>query len=177
MPDEKKIDEKAAKTESSPLIRRILLLSMFILIPVVLAVATVYFVLNPMMAPPADSTDEEVVDVIPPTAMTVEFDEVQATVRTEGPDEAAPVLVYKIAMAVSDPATAAVIEAKKAWFSSMLGKLHRNRTRSELNDPYVEETILKQAKQEANLLLKKLDPGVKHEVLEVMHLKYAIFDM
>ncbi len=177
MADEKKADENVAKAESSPLIRKIVLLGMFILIPAILALATARFVLIPMMAPPADSPPEEVVDVIPPLAMTVEFDEVQATVRTENPDEAAPVLVYKIAMAVSDPATAALIEAKKAWFSSMLGKLHRNRTRSELNDPYIEETILKQAKQEANLLLKKLDPGAKHEVLEVMHLKYAIFDM
>ena len=69
-------------------------------------------------------------------------------------------------------------KTKKPFFSSILLRLHSNRTKTELNDPRVKESILRQAKQEANALLKKLFPENKEaKIVDVLHVKYTIFDI
>ena len=69
-------------------------------------------------------------------------------------------------------------KSRKPFFSSILLKLHSNRTKTEMNDPRVKESILRQAKQECNAIMKKLFPEDEHaEVLDVLHIKYTIFEI
>ena len=157
--------------------RTALIVAAVIMIPAALGLTTFLYVLRPLLAQEAAPAVEEYRDIIPPGVVMVDFEEAQATVLMEDPAMAAPLLMYRVSMAVSSPMARALIEEKKSWFSAMLSKLHRNRTRTELNDPFVQDNILRQAKQEANLLLKKLSPGSNFEVIDVMYTKYAIIDL
>jgi len=64
-------------------------------------------------------------------------------------------------------------------FVAILVELHDSRTKAELNDPVVKESILRQAKQEANALLKRVqekeDPTV--EIIEVMYTEYTVIEL
>lgn len=184
MADAKKADNKDKEKEEKPakgsssLVRTMVVIGISVLGPAVLALGLFTFVLHPMLVDaPVEEKKEEVEEEFPKEAKTIQFDEVQATVLTNNADGPAPLLLYQVAMACSDELTLKVVEEKKAWFSSMINKLHRNRTRTELNDPAVQEAILRQAKQEANLLLKKLDPECAGQILEVMHIKYTLVDL
>ncbi len=157
--------------------RTLLIAAVVIVIPAALGLSTFLFVLRPLLVQDVSPPVNEQIEVIPPGVVMVDFEESQATVLTEDPAVAAPLLMYRVSMAVSSPTARALIEEKKSWFSAMLSKLHRNRTRAELNDPFVQDNILRQARQEANLLLKKLAPGSNFEVIDVMYTKYAIIDL
>ena len=169
--------EPKDKKASNAMVGTAVRLGLIILVPAVLALLLFFFLVKPMLAPTDLSAPADQVDTIPATAVTITFDETQATVLTDNAAGPAPLLVYQVAMACSDSPTMATIEGKKAWFTSMVNRLHRNRSRAELNDPTVQEAILRQARQEANQLLKRLAPGASGEVIEVMHLKYTIVDL
>jgi len=176
MPDpQETVPQQAGGGRSLP--RTLLIAAIVIIVPAALGLTTFLFVLRPLLAQNTPPIVREQLDVIPPGVVLVDFEETQATVLTEDSTMAAPLLMYRVSMAVSSPAARALIEEKKSWFSAMLSKLHRNRTRAELNDPFVQDNILRQAKQEANLLLKKLAPGSNFEVIDVMYTKYAIIDL
>jgi len=176
MADAQPPDQKEAKGSSS-IVRTIVVLGITILVPAITALVLFLFVIKPMLAPKEPVQVQEPTDTIPVAAVTIEFDETQVTVLTDNAAGPAPLLVYQVAMACSDAETMAVVEAKKTWFSAMLNRLHRNKTRSELNDPAIQEAILRQSKQEANELLKKLAPETKGQIIEVMYLKYTIVDL
>lgn len=169
----------AQDTKKSSLMSWIVMGGLVLLVPLVLALLVFQFVLRPMLgsdaaiAPAAPVVD----NVYPVGAMALEFAEVQAAVLPDEPDLAAPVLLYRVAFVCVDAPTHALITAEQVYFTAMLDKLHRNRTRSELNDPQVQETILKQARQEANTLLKRLAPTGKHEVIEVLYVKFGMIDL
>ncbi len=197
MADAKKTEEKEAPApkQSSSLVKYILLAAVMVLVPAGIAVALVLFVVQPRLAAPAEKTKhaetmEE--EAFPAEAFTVDFDEAQANVMTENPNAPAPILTFAVSMVMTGgkagesggghgggggDARVKLIKDKQSFFTALLGKLHRNRTRKELNDPQVQESILKQAKQEANVILKKLYPEQNIQVIEVMYTKYAIFDL
>ncbi len=197
MADAKKAEEKEAPApkQSSSLVKYILLAAVMVLVPAGIAVALVLFVVQPRLAAPAEKakpaeTMED--EAFPAEAFTVDFDEAQANVMTENPNGPSPILTYAVSMVMTGgkagegggghgggggDARVKLIKDKQSFFTALLGKLHRNRTRKELNDPQVQESILKQAKQEANVILKKLYPEQNIQVIEVMYTKYAIFDL
>jgi flagellar basal body-associated protein FliL len=163
---------------SSPLIRNIVTVGLMILVPAILALATFRFIVMPILSDaPASPASGDVFDPIPAAHVTVDFDEDQATVLMSDPDAASPLLLYQISMAVDNENTRLLIEQRKSWFQAMLSKLHRNRTRAELNNPHIQENLLEQARQEANILLRKLDPANERKVLEVMYLSFRILDL
>lgn len=188
-------EQEATPARRSPLVGYLTMGAMVVIVPLVLALVVFQFVVKPMLAPAAEAehaeehAEEEHEDAIPETATPIEFPETQASVLSDDPDLAAPVLIYKVAMIVDTPETAALISgggggehggggaSKQVFFTAMLDKLHRNRTRSELSDPQVQETILKQARQEANNLLKRLAPEHEHKVLDVMYVKFGLIDL
>lgn len=197
-------DEKKAAKGGSNLVGTLVTLAIVILVPAVLAGVAVKFVVMPMMVSPEEKAKEEEQkaeeehkeEATLAGAVAYDFKEAQASVVPDTPDSAAPVLLYQVSMACNHAGTVELIKSKESWFISMLAKLHRNHTRAELNDPYVEDTILRQAKQEANDLLKRCGPipegggGEKKEggaaipedagppeVLEVMHIKFAVLDL
>lgn len=181
MADEKTPEQQEQKKSSSNLIKLLLIGGASILIPAISAVVVFFFVLKPMLVTDTESSSSantvDTSDMIPATAVIVKFDETQATVITQKADTPSPLLIYQVAMSCSDPEVSAIIESKKEYFTALINKIHRNRTRTELNDPGVQEALLRQTKNEANQLLNKLSPGIKGAILEVMYLKYTIVDL
>lgn len=113
-------------------------------------------------------------------AAAVEFDDESVNVLPSEEGGKPALLTYKCAIVVNnhDLELAVGDKAKKPFFSSILLKLHSNRTKTELNDPRVKESILRQAKQEANAMVKKLFPDMADaKVLDVLHIKYTIFEI
>ncbi len=182
MSDEKAPETQGQQKTSSNIIRLLLIGGASILTPAIVAVVVFIFVLKPVLVKSdVDNSSTENVanvgDVIPPTAVIVKFDEAQATVISQKSDAPSPLLIYQVAMSCSDEEVSAVIEAKKEYFTALINKIHRNRTQTELNDPGVQEALLRQTKNEANQLLKKLAPEIKGNILEVMYLKYTIVEL
>lgn len=176
MADEENVEEQESGG-GSKLIRTLVTLGIVILVPMILALLAANFILLPMLseepAPEAATTEEG----LPADAVLVEFEEDRASVVTKGDGGAAPLLMYQVAMAVDSPGTAALIESKKPLFRALLSELHRNRTRSELNDRYIQDTILEQARQKSNQQLEQLAPGGGHTVYKVMYTSYTILDL
>ncbi|MCX8065064.1 MAG: hypothetical protein N3G21_07820 [Candidatus Hydrogenedentes bacterium] len=170
------------KLEGSSIIRVLVTGGISIIVPALCAVLVFLFFLKPMLVTQIQgnevvSTPTDSGDVIPPNAVIVKFDEAQATVITPRNDAPSPLFIYQVAMSCSDAEVASLIEGKKEYFTAMINKIHRNKTRVELNDPAVQEALLRQTKEEANQLIRKLSPGLKGKVLEVMYLKYTIVDI
>jgi len=177
MADEQKDLQNADQgKKSSPLLMNLIIMAVVILVPAILGLVTFMFVLRPALNQGGEEEEvsTEVVDTIPATVVVIDFEEAQASVNV-GPDVTPPILIYKVAMACANQETSDMITARMSYFTSMIGKLHRNRTEAELSDPIIQESILKQARQEANRLLKKFAPDGSMEVIQAMHVKYAIF--
>jgi flagellar basal body-associated protein FliL len=174
---------------SSKMVGTIITLAVVIIVPAVLALAAWFYVVRPMVSGPAPSETapkEEEVKKEESLALAVahDFKEAQVSVAVEDPQASAPLLIFQVSFVCNSAETAELVKTKESLFVAMLLKLHSNRTRSELNDPYVCETILRQAKQEANALLKRVKPAEEEkseapepEVLEVMHIKFAIIEL
>lgn len=170
--------DDGGKKKSSPL-NLLIMGGLVLVVPLTLALLVFQFVLSPMLGgeEPAAPVKPVVDNAYPAGAMAFEFEEVQAAVLPDDPDLAAPVLLYRVAMVCKDQLTNDLVSQQQVYFTAMLDKLHRNRTRSELNDPLVQETILKQARQEANTLLKRLAPEAELEIIEVLYVKFGMIDL
>ncbi len=118
-------------------------------------------------------TDPEPV-ILPTGTEPFEFPEAQATVLSDNPNLTASVLLYRVAMICDSVETVTIVRDKQMFFMALLDKMHQNRSRSEWNDPQVQEQILKQAKQEANNLLSQLAGEGKHQVIEMMYIKLGL---
>jgi flagellar basal body-associated protein FliL len=117
-------------------------------------------------------------DTISPEAVTVDFDDGYVNVIMEDKNVPASWLVYDVSLECANAATASLVEKYRARFHSMLERLHSFKTRKELDDPLVKESIEKQARQEANTLLDRIlgysDPNIR--VTAVFHTRYAVQD-
>ena len=166
------------KKGGSPIVRYAAVGGLVILVPTILALLVFQFILRPMLGSETPPEPEEVIEgVIPAGAVPLSLPEVQGAVLPDDPDSVAPVLIYQVAFICADQITSDMITANMVYFQAMIDKLHRNRTRSELNDPQVQTTILKRAEQEANTWLKRLAPESDFEVLEVMYVKFGMIDL
>lgn len=176
MADDKKAGEVVEKRKSSktPLIIAIVLV---VVVPAALAGALFVGVIRPLLQDEQEVKPEVPTDLIPPTHAMAKFDEVNLPILPDDPESAAPLLSYQVAFACSDPETLAIIENHKEWFVAKISEIHQNKTRSELVDPYVKNTLKKQIRQDANTLIKRLAPEAKGEVIEVLYLRYGIMDL
>ena len=174
MADTENVEEEGKAGGS--LVSSIIKYALMVVVPAAIAIALYVFVLMPLLgdapAPPALPDD-----VIPDTETIVAFPEAQSTVIADDPSASAPLLLYEVHVAAKDPLTAELIESKKTRFTAAINRLHRNRTRSELNDPFVQDTILRQVRQEVNALLGRYAPGAGHEVTEAMYTSFRIIDI
>ena len=187
MADAKKTEETPkAAPKSSSLVKTIVVALVMVLVPAAIAIALVIFVVLPRAAKPGDTketekkAEEETAEEGMEGLVTIEFPEAQVNVQSNSPDQPAPLLTYAVFMAVSGlegEEGKKVLEEHKSWFAAMLGTLHRGRTIAELNDPQMQESILKQAKSEANALLKKIAPKEKLKVVEMKYTKFVIFQL
>ncbi|MBX7257142.1 MAG: flagellar basal body-associated FliL family protein [Candidatus Hydrogenedentes bacterium] len=154
---EPKDDQKAAKGKSS--LTPILIGVVAVLGAVVVAVVVFNFVLRPRLTDtpkPAEAEEEKHESKIPATAVTVPFDEAFTTVIMPSPDMPASTLLYKVSLECSNQAAAEKVKANMARFTAIIRKMHSYKSRQELDDPFVEQSIEKQIQQEANRILKEL---------------------
>ena len=116
---------------------------------------------------------------IPPDAVTFDLDDAQATVMPDPNSTSSPVLMYSVSLVCSNLETSELVKKNKQLFVAKVAELHRFRTKSELNDPTVEKSILRQALQDCNALLKQLQkkPNPEFRIVEALHVKYAVFDL
>ncbi len=151
-----------------------------VLIAACAGVGTYFFVLAPMFEEPEQQNGKETEDArIPATTVVVDFKNLRATIENDEDKTPAPILQYAVALACANPETAQLVEANRQWFESMLVQLHSSRTRDELTDPLARESLLKQAKQEANALLARLqqqeNPAIR--IIEVMYTAFTVIDL
>jgi len=123
---------------------------------VIVAVVVFNFVLRPRLTDAKPPEPEKKESDIPATAVTVPFDEAFTTVLMPSPDMPASTLLYKVSLECSNAAAAAKVKANMARFTSIIRKFHSYKSRQELDDPLVEQSIAKQIQQEANKVLKEL---------------------
>lgn len=128
--------------------------------------------------PAAPESETEGEGKLPADAVTVSFEESFASVVMAERDIPASILLYQVSFECANAATAALVEKHKARFVSMLRELHSYKTREELNDPLVEESVRKEALRRANSMLKSLqpvpDPSVR--IVSVLHGKFFVQD-
>ncbi|MBI2421846.1 MAG: hypothetical protein HYV27_03370 [Candidatus Hydrogenedentes bacterium] len=165
--------------KSSPLVKNLILYGTALLVPAILGASTFLFLIKPRLEG-AVTIEEPMMetpsDALPMDVQEVTFDQETTSTVVDDPDLAPPILMYQIALSVKNTETKTLIEAKKAYFQARITRLHGNRTEKELKDPFVQDTILRQIKQESNTLLKRLAPEseVDLEVLEAMYLKFSV---
>lgn len=177
MPEEQAPDAAAKPSKG---MFKIIVVLIVILVAAVAGFVTYKFILAPMLQdgdeqPPT----EEISNAIPPTAVAYDFDEAQAAVRSDDPAAGSSILMYTVSLICANPETMAIIDKNKQWFVSKLAEIHRGRTKAELNDPQVEKEITRLALEESNSLLRRLQqpPNPEIRVIEVLHLKFAVFDL
>jgi flagellar basal body-associated protein FliL len=109
---------------------------------------------------------------------TIPFDDMFVNVIMPQPDMKASTFIFKVSLECSDKIAAELVKKHKARFSDMLLKLHSFHTREELNDPLLRENIQKQALQQSNEILTKLQekPDPKARVTAVLHERFAVQD-
>jgi len=176
--------EKPGKSKKSLLVP--ILFAAALILPAMLGLIVFRLVILPRVAANEAVTAEaapalEETTEYTPEMQILELPEDQATVTPPNFDAASPLLMYKVALTCANAQTVSVIETYKPMFIALVAKLHRNRTRAELADPFVQETILKQVREEANALLQKLvgknNNKVPIRVIEAVYVKFTIVDM
>ena len=172
-------EEPVEVKKKSSFIMNAVLFSAALLVPAIIGLVVFKMWLLPTLSGPAPAEEVVVaVDEAFPIGMTdVVFDDIQVSVMSDDPDVVPPLLVVKVAFSCATPETAAKVTEKKPYFEAEILKYHQGRTRAELNDPMVQNSILEQIKQQSNILLKKMDPLVEMSILRVMHVKYMTVDL
>jgi flagellar basal body-associated protein FliL len=177
MADEEQVDVEQTQ-QSSAWIWKAIIIVVVVLVPAVAGFVTFKMVVEPMTVVETPVEPEEPEDKIPLTAQTVSFEETFATVIMPDPNIPASLLLFRVSLECANPETAVLVTAHQARFSNMLTQLHSFRTREELNDPLVKESIQKQALQKANDILRRLqetfNPNIR--ITGVFHDRFAIQD-
>lgn len=171
-------EEKAAEKSSSPLVKNLIMFGGAIAVPAIIAIIVFNVFLKPKIGlEEIEEKPPEVTDPFPITMVEVIFDEQQISVQADDPEMVAPLLIAQVLLLCRDGATATLVEERKSLFAAMILRYHRGRTRTELNDSLVENSILEQIKQQANILLRKLNPEADLLVLDAQHLKFTMVDL
>jgi len=132
------------------------------------------FVIQPRLnADPNQQTAPINLNTVP-----VPFEEAFTTVIMPSENMLASTLLYKVTLECSNQTTADIVGKYKSRFVAMIRKLHSYKTRAELDDPLVEESIRKQILQEANALITDLQGGddPANRIVAVYHEKFYIQD-
>ena len=170
-------EEAAPQPEAAgkrSIVRTLLVWLGVVLVCVIGGLLVFRFVVQPRLnANPDQQTSTANQDTIP-----VSFEETFTTVIMPSDTMLASTLLYKISIECSDQETADLVAKFKPRFVAMIRKLHSYKTRAELDDPLVEESIRKQILQEANALLAEIRGGEdpKSRIVAVYHEKFYIQD-
>lgn len=168
--------------DTQPQVKKKSLVSLLIGVGIVVMAAAVaallvyMFVLRPMLA---EAEIEPVEPPIPMEGVMVSFEQDVATVIMPSAEMIASLLLYQVDLECKNQATADLVGRYKPRFNRIITEQHRFRTREELNDKLVAESIRKQILLQCNEVLTQLiggtpDPLIR--VTEVFHSKWVVQD-
>ena len=161
--------------------KKIIVLASVIILPIIAAVVVYFFVIGPMLSGPSGVENEDEGEQeakISVSVVTVSFDSQMATVLKSNPELPASQLMFIVALECNNQVTADLVLKHKPRFTHEINNLHEFRTREELDDRLVKETIEKQILQKANSILKQLqaEPDKEIKVVAVFHEQWVIHD-
>jgi flagellar basal body-associated protein FliL len=178
--------ENAAPKPGAAMLPAILFGVAAVVVSAVLAGVVYLFVLQPLLSPATKEEHAEHAedhgDPIAAETKSFEFPDETTTVMTKEPGQGDMILQYQVGVICNNEEALHLIEERLTYFKAKIAERHRNRTREELVDPFVQQTIRNQIKQDANTLLKRMAHAPQKgqappEVLEVFHLKWTIIPL
>lgn len=180
MADEVKAEEQE-KTGSGGggKLKKILVIAGAVILPVIAAAVVFMFVISPMLNKSNEDKEDEKKEIkIPITVVTVRFDSAFATVLKSDPELPASQLMFTVDLECLNTTTQNLVMAHRPRFTHMINSLHEFRTREELDDRLVKETIEKQILQKANAILRQLqeEPTDEIKVTAVFHVQWVVHD-
>lgn len=171
MAEEVQAEEQAP---SGGMKKKLVVVGAIVALSIAIALLVFFFVLKPMLDEPAAEGEGEDEDTkIPATVVSVSFDTAIATVlKSQAEEEAelpASLLMHTVTLECFNQVTADLVEKHKPRFTHMINNLHSYRTRDELQDRLVKESVERQILQGANKILRQLqeEPDQDIKVLEV----------
>jgi flagellar basal body-associated protein FliL len=107
----------------------------------------------------AGSEDTETATEAPLTGLVpVTIEDGMAAIKMRDPEMVPGTLLYTVTFECANQATADVISANKSRFVDMLRRLHSNLSEADCADPAIPDSIQRQALDQANDHLRKLEP-------------------
>ena len=199
MADQKEKAPEAAPAPASGGGKTIMIAVGASLISVIAALAVFYIFLMPKIAPPKsgeEEGEEEATEEVAAPAeggghggegegaaapkLLIQFDETTVTCIMASPDTPASILLYQVALDCANANAASLIEANKPRFAAKIRELHSYKKQTELiNNPQLEQDILKGVVQESNALLQEIlgKPSEKTRVKSAYHVKFFVQDL
>jgi flagellar basal body-associated protein FliL len=161
------------------LIAKLAVLAAAIIIPAVAGLLLFQFVLAPRLTETEVVDEQELEEKIPITAVTAEFDSQIATlVMPADANVPASLLLYQVALECANPETLALVDRFRPRFLDMIRELHANKTRAEVDDPLILDSIKKQILQRSNTILNRAQaqPDPNFRVTAVFHTQWTVQD-
>jgi flagellar basal body-associated protein FliL len=167
-------DEIQVPSEKKGIAKKLLPVIGVVVVAAAGAVAVYLFVLSPRLNPQAEGEE-----TIPQDAQWLELEEGVVSIEREDADIPASTLLYQVSLHCANEKTVGLIQEDMPWFLNMIRRLHSNRTREEVDDPLVVESIEKQALAKANNRLEQLQEAPEEDVrvIEVIHKKFVVTDI
>jgi flagellar basal body-associated protein FliL len=172
--------EEQAKPKGT-FVRKLIVFGSIALVSAGAALAVFFYVVAPIFREPAEVPSAPVAgDKLPLTTAILDFKSMRATVLADSAGNSTSALLqYSVAVVCANEPTSLLLQSKLQMFQAILVKLHDSRTKSELTDSVAKDSLLRQAKSEINVLLKRLqeveDPSI--EVLDVMYTEYTVLEL
>ncbi len=162
--------------KKSSMMGMLVMLAIAVLIPLCAGLGVFVLVIQPMLAPAegeaehqeeADAHAEEGhgAEAFPHGGKILNFADLKCNVLTEADDP--PALVLFSIVLICNEETALLFTEKKEFMDLLTAEITekmRGRTKAELDNPQVQESILKQIQQTTNQLVKQIEPEKELEV-------------
>jgi len=177
MADEQHPEDGAQEAAPSRnIVFTIAIVAAIIIVPTALALLTLRFATQGLAGPGGVNGAPVANDLIPASVQTVQFDQQYTAVLRESEDYPASTFAFKVAFDVTSPQTAALIDRHRARFHATIVEVHSFRSRAELEDPLVKQSIQRNIRDKANELLRRLGASESDRVLDVFHEQYVVQD-
>lgn len=174
MADETQPNEGVEESSSRSPVFTIAIVAAIIIVPTVLALVTLQLATRTIASAPA--ADGNVDDRIPTSIQTVQFEQQYTAVLRESEDFPASTFAFKVAIDVTTPQAAALIDRHRPRFNDMIIGVHSFRSRNELDDPLVKQSIQRNIRDQANDILRRLGASENDRVVDVFHEQYVVQD-
>jgi flagellar basal body-associated protein FliL len=166
--------QPAAPASKGSIVRTLGIVAGLVLTAGIMGVVVWHFVVKPRLT-------AEVEPPPPPATLqvAVPFDETAVTLIMPQPEMLASLLSYKLTIDCSNQETADLVIKYKPRFVDLIRKSHSYKTRAEMDDPLVEESIRRQIMQSGNALIEEIEgkENPDNRIVAVYHEKFVVQDM